>query len=147
MKLLPCRPQRGPRCQDHAWFKTATGIEPALGGRHQSSYPCAKCRNTTFLTLLEFNRLPELAIDEVRDRAAAKPGVWGPILRMYRRDFEGMGLSSDQADQLLRVGFRGAVELRPRALSDAEIERIRELPNLLEELPLEEVQRLRTAGA
>ena len=109
LKLLPCRPKKGPRCRGHAWF----GAEPALAARYQGSYSCSKCKNTTELPLVEFNALPSLGIDDVRRLAEGNRKTWGPILRMFRRDFGGAGLSTEQADDLLRAGFRGTVELEP----------------------------------
>lgn len=110
MKLLPCRPRKGPRCStSHAWF----GGVPALAGRYQDRYKCSRCGNVTELTAVEFNGLPSLGVDDVRSRAE-KDRAWVPVLKMFRRDFEGMGLAPEQADDLLRAGFRATTELEGR---------------------------------
>lgn len=100
MKLLPCS-----HCGKEATLKESRAYpsgEPYLSGRYVGKYACRRCSRTNLLSVKDWNRLPDLSLEDFRDLAKR----YGPaVAALPTRDIEGLGLAQAHAEDLFRVGL------------------------------------------
>ena len=97
MKLLPCDTcgSRGALLPPNSAFPNG---EPAVANRFATEIKCFRCKRVTFISPERYSRLPVLSLEELEKLALSERAT---------KDFEGAGLTKDQAKDLYSAGFRG----------------------------------------
>lgn len=102
MKLLPCGT---PSCAGKGAILPASKAyprgEPYLSAGHVAHVRCSRCKRVTELSVVDFNRLPELTLDDIEDL------VPGRALK----DIQGAGFDQAQAKDLFKAGLHDSVAL------------------------------------
>jgi hypothetical protein len=67
MKVLQCQTCNGPAILPDG-KEYLIGRAPTFSGRRPFQYPCAHCGRTSEITAVGFARLPELTMEEIKQR-------------------------------------------------------------------------------
>lgn len=104
MKRLPCT-TRGCPSGGHATLRDG---RPYLLGRAPVklpySYTCASCKRPTTVSAVEWNQLPPLSVEALRELGEMEP---------LTKDLRGAGFRPEEAVDLFRAGFTGPAALEP----------------------------------
>jgi hypothetical protein len=102
MKLLPCRT---PSCAGKGALLPASRAyprgEPYVAASHVGRVTCARCKRVTELSVAEFNRLPNLKLDDLEDLTPGRA----------LKDIVGAGFAGAQAADLFQAGLQDATAL------------------------------------
>lgn len=115
MKLLPCS---SPNCAPLGalWPRTPAypNGEPAVTGQYVREYRCERCRRNNIIGLVDYNRLPELTLEDFKRIAALTNAP--ALANLPTKDWMSQGATRNQAEDLFRSGLHdtNAPEVRGR---------------------------------
>jgi hypothetical protein len=101
-KHLPC-PTCGPRGASLPRSTAYPEGEPYYTASWTPGYQCAKCRSQLKITLIEFNRLPELGLEDFE--RLSKVYKVARLADLATKDLEGAGFKKEEAKDLFRKGL------------------------------------------
>lgn len=102
MRLLPCGTKS---CSGLGALLPASKAyprgEPYVSGSYVANVRCARCKRVTQLSVVDFNSLPNLTLEEIE---ALVPG-------RALKDIEGAGFNTQQAKDLFKAGLQDPVAI------------------------------------
>ena len=108
MKLLRCSSKQCSKKAEPIMLPASLHYpkgEPAIAGRYVKDLKCSACHHVTFFSAEQYASMPDLSAEDWERLAVEYRAP--KIAERFTKDFEGAGLTKDQAKDLYTAGFRG----------------------------------------